>query len=73
MVARWYRPPEIILEVSNYDTRVDIWSLGCVFAELAYMWDNETNNPDNRFLFTGSSCFPLSPVFSDNIDTIEIG
>ena len=35
VVTRWYRPPEILLEVSNYSAASDIWSLGCVFAEFA--------------------------------------
>lgn len=31
--TRWYRAPEIIL-LNPYDNKVDIWSLGCIFAEL---------------------------------------
>lgn len=61
MVARWYRPPEIILCEKVYDTQIDIWSLGCCFAELIYMWSNEENDPDDRYLFKGTSCYPLSP------------
>jgi serine/threonine protein kinase len=38
MVARWYRPPEIILESCIYDFKIDIWSMGCIFAELMYTW-----------------------------------
>ena len=38
MVARWYRPPEIILGNYVYDSKIDIWSLGCIFAELIYTW-----------------------------------
>lgn len=33
IVTRWYRPPEVIL-VQDYDYKVDIWSAGCIFAEL---------------------------------------
>lgn len=29
-----YRPPEILLECETYDNKVDMWSLGCVFAEM---------------------------------------
>ena len=32
--TRWYRSPEIILMHDHYDTKVDIWSLGCIIAEL---------------------------------------
>lgn len=32
--TRWYRAPEIMLRHTNYDTSVDIFAAGCVFAEL---------------------------------------
>lgn len=34
VVTLWYRPPELLLGSSNYGTNVDMWSVGCVFAEL---------------------------------------
>lgn len=34
VVTRWYRPPELLLENTNYDCSVDIWSVGLIFAEL---------------------------------------
>uniref|UniRef100_A0A915HPR1 cyclin-dependent kinase n=1 Tax=Romanomermis culicivorax TaxID=13658 RepID=A0A915HPR1_ROMCU len=33
VITLWYRPPEVILQ-SGYHTSVDIFSLGCIFAEL---------------------------------------
>uniref|UniRef100_A0A182Q8U8 Stress-activated protein kinase JNK n=1 Tax=Anopheles farauti TaxID=69004 RepID=A0A182Q8U8_9DIPT len=33
VVTRHYRAPEIIVNM-EYDTRVDIWSIGCIMAEL---------------------------------------
>uniref|UniRef100_A0A1I7ULM4 mitogen-activated protein kinase n=1 Tax=Caenorhabditis tropicalis TaxID=1561998 RepID=A0A1I7ULM4_9PELO len=30
----WYRAPEILLSMGEYDTKVDIWSAGCIFAEM---------------------------------------
>ncbi|OEL26290.1 putative cyclin-dependent kinase F-2 [Dichanthelium oligosanthes] len=30
----WYMAPEMLLEKPDYDAQVDIWSLGCVMAEL---------------------------------------
>jgi len=41
----WYRPPEVLLGESDYTTAVDVWSLGCVFAEILLL----------RPLFTGDS------------------
>lgn len=34
MVSRYYRAPELILGATSYTTGVDLWSAGCVFAEL---------------------------------------
>ena len=33
VVTLWYRSPEVLLTTS-YATPVDIWSCGCIFAEL---------------------------------------
>lgn len=34
IVTRWYRAPELLINSPHYGTRVDIWSVGCIFAEL---------------------------------------
>lgn len=34
VVTLWYRAPEILLGTKLYATGVDIWSLGCIFAEM---------------------------------------
>ena len=34
VVTRWYRAPEIMLACHEYDKPVDIWSTGCILAEL---------------------------------------
>jgi len=34
VITLWYRPPEILLGCKVYGMEVDIWSLGCIFAEL---------------------------------------
>ena len=33
VVTLWYRAPEVLLH-SSYATAVDIWSIGCIMAEL---------------------------------------
>ena len=35
VVTLWYRAPEILLGTKHYSTPVDIWSVGCIFAEMA--------------------------------------
>ncbi|KAI3685060.1 hypothetical protein L6452_34293 [Arctium lappa] len=34
VVTLWYRPPELLLGSTDYEASVDLWSIGCVFAEL---------------------------------------
>ena len=33
VITRWYRAPEIMLNVVNYTKSIDVWSAGCIFAE----------------------------------------
>ena len=32
--SRFYRPPELVVGATKYTTQVDVWSMGCVIAEL---------------------------------------
>ncbi|XP_072928921.1 mitogen-activated protein kinase 14A isoform X2 [Hemitrygon akajei] len=34
VITRWYRPPEVILNWMHYSYSVDIWSVGCILAEM---------------------------------------
>lgn len=34
VVTLWYRAPELLLGQTQYSTAVDMWSVGCIFAEL---------------------------------------
>ena len=45
VITLWYRGPEILLGQPIYSTSIDIWSVGCIFAEMA------SGHP----LFTGDS------------------
>jgi len=54
VVTRWYRPPEILFGSRFYGEKVDVWSLGCIFAELIL----------RRPLFQGTSDIDqLSKIF----------
>ena len=62
VVTRWYRAPELILLEKDYGPAIDMWSVGCVFAELlGMMKQNAVTYLDRKPLFPGNSCFPLSP------------
>ena len=45
VVTLWYRAPELLLGAEKYSTAIDLWSVGCVFAELV----------NKKALFTGKS------------------
>lgn len=45
VVTLWYRAPDVLMGSRTYSTPVDIWSVGCIFAEMA------TSKP----LFAGTS------------------
>lgn len=32
--TRYYRAPELLLGLKTYTKAVDIWSMGCIFAEI---------------------------------------
>jgi mitogen-activated protein kinase 1/3 len=34
VVTRWWRAPEVVLLPSAYNEKVDVWSIGCILAEL---------------------------------------
>jgi mitogen-activated protein kinase 1/3 len=68
VVTRWYRAPELILLEKDYTASIDVWSLGCIFAELLGMIkENAPTFLDRSPLFPGTSCFPLSPDRSNNV------
>eukprot|EP00939_MAST-03C_sp_MAST-3C-sp1_P003598 g3598.t1 len=64
VVTRWYRAPELVLGNSNYSAAVDVWSVGCIFAELLNMEESVRDSAPSRrgaALFPGKSCALLSP------------
>jgi len=57
VVTIWYRAPELLLGSKHYTRAVDIWAIGCIFAELL------TTKP----LFPGKEKDPQNPtLFQDN-------
>jgi serine/threonine protein kinase len=54
--TRYYRAPEIMLTWQKYDYAVDIWSTGCIFAEML----------EGKPLFPGKDreCSSLSFIFA---------
>ena len=56
VVTQYYRSPEILMGATHYSYEIDIWSVGCIFAELM----------SRRILFQAST--PLKQVSSQSAD-----
>ncbi|KAK1442843.1 protein kinase-like protein [Babesia gibsoni] len=59
VVTHWYRAPELFLGQEKYTEAVDIWSVGCIFAELVtgkplFMGTNDVDTLDKIFRLCGS-------------------
>jgi mitogen-activated protein kinase 1/3 len=50
---RWYRAPEVMLTFKEYTRAIDMWSVGCVLAEMV----------SGKPLFPGRDCTTLSISF----------
>jgi len=83
VVTRWYRAPEVILlqQKKEYLQAIDMWSIGCIFAELLQMQKENCATVWKRGpLFPGDSCFPLSPkrskkknaIYQSHFDQIRV-
>eukprot|EP00744_Colponema_vietnamica_P004097 GILI01006171.1.p1 GENE.GILI01006171.1~~GILI01006171.1.p1 ORF type:complete len:646 (-),score=111.79 GILI01006171.1:224-2161(-) len=76
VVTRWYRAPELILTPGVYSESIDVWSVGCILAELLSM--EEKSCPlfyDRKPLFPGKSCAFLSPhpsIPDDSRDQLNV-
>lgn len=59
VVTLWYRCPEILLSQKHYSLGVDLWSTGCIFAEMAqkrplFMGDSEIDQIFKIFKILGT-------------------
>ena len=59
VLSLWYRAPELLLGTDIYSTAVDIWSIGCIFAEMflnhpLFLGENEINQLTKIFEIMGT-------------------
>ncbi|XP_046325747.1 serine/threonine-protein kinase NLK-like isoform X2 [Haliotis cracherodii] len=59
VVTQYYRPPEILMGAKHYSSAVDIWSVGCIFAELL----------SRRILFQAQSPIQQLDLITDLLGT----
>jgi cyclin-dependent kinase len=70
IVSLWYRAPEIVLGSEDYLLGVDIWSMGCIFAEFfcrepVFKVKNEEEALDRAFKILGYPTKSHSPHLLD--------
>jgi cell division cycle 2-like protein len=70
VVTMWYRAPELLLGCQEYDEKIDMWSVGCIFAELVlreplFAGKNEMDQLDKIFSVLGNPSTEIWPGFDD--------
>ncbi|CEM02536.1 unnamed protein product [Vitrella brassicaformis CCMP3155] len=70
VVTLWYRAPELLLGERQYTQAIDVWSVGCIFAEMIlrtpiFPGKNEKDQIDNIFRLTGSPSESTWPGFGE--------
>lgn len=70
VVTLWYRAPDVLLGSRKYSTPVDIWSIGCIFAEMVngtplFKGTTEDSQLDTIFRFLGTPNETTYPTFHE--------
>jgi cyclin-dependent kinase len=70
VVTLWYRAPDVLLGSRKYSTPVDIWSIGCIFAEMVngtplFTGNSEESQLDTIFRHLGTPDENTFPGISD--------
>eukprot|EP00941_MAST-03F_sp_MAST-3F-sp1_P001649 g1649.t1 len=66
VVTLWYRAPDVLLGSRKYSTPVDVWSIGCIFAEMSngrplFPGTSESNQLDRIFRKLGTPSETVYP------------
>ncbi|TVU29382.1 hypothetical protein EJB05_20946 [Eragrostis curvula] len=69
VVTLWYRAPELLLGAKEYSTAIDMWSLGCIMAELLtkkslFDGKSEIDQLDKIFRMLGAPNDEIWPGYS---------
>ncbi|KUF76563.1 Cyclin-dependent kinase 5 [Phytophthora nicotianae] len=70
VVTLWYRAPDVLMGSRKYSTPVDIWSVGCIFAEMAnggplFAGTSEADQLDRIFRLLGTPTAEIYPAIVD--------
>ncbi|BGP70475.1 Cyclin-dependent kinase catalytic subunit [Rhodotorula toruloides] len=64
IVTLWYRAPEVLLGSRHYSTGVDMWSVGCIFAEMIMRQPLFPGDSEIDEIFRIFRCVSLAPFSS---------
>lgn len=70
VVTLWYRSPEILLGGRQYSTGVDMWSVGCIFAEMCTrkpLFPGDSEIDEIFKIFRYANVLYISPSFTDSL------
>jgi mitogen-activated protein kinase 1/3 len=62
VVTRYYRAPEVMLSSHHYTKKIDVWSIGCAFAELL----------SKKFMFPGENYIAQIKLIIDVLGTQDV-
>lgn len=62
VVTRYYRAPEVMLSSHHYTKKIDVWSVGCAFAELL----------SKKFLFPGDNYIAQIKLIIEVLGTQDV-
>ncbi|KAK0410009.1 hypothetical protein QR680_004895 [Steinernema hermaphroditum] len=70
VVTLWYRAPELLLGAKKYSTPIDMWSVGCIFAEFLKLMPlfpgkSEMDEVNKIFMELGSPSEKIWPGYSE--------
>ncbi|KAJ2295974.1 serine/threonine protein kinase, CMGC, CDC2/CDK sub, partial [Coemansia sp. RSA 2706] len=77
VVTRWYRPPELLLGERKYTTAIDMWGIGCIFAEMlvgkpVFQGSTDLNQIDQVMRICGSPNDALWPGWRELPDCKQV-
>eukprot|EP00198_Chlamydomonas_reinhardtii_P011789 XP_001701126.1 cyclin dependent kinase [Chlamydomonas reinhardtii] len=79
VVTLFYRPPELLLGCKSYSPTVDVWSAGCVLAEMAntgsplFVSDSELGQLDDIFAKLGTPSAKAWPELEQMLGATGMG
>ena len=70
VVTLWYRAPDVLMGSRKYSTPVDIWSVGCIFAEMVngkplFPGDTDANQLQKIFKILGTPSAETWPTITE--------